>query len=172
MFKLMWKISISQARPDQMPYSIPLLLAMFCINFSILFYLIALSAGSLSIGVWKAMLMLCLITLFTAIILQIRHFPERFIQTLSGLLASQSVILVCCIIPYIIILSFLNEMSSNVLYILGLSICSILLIIASIWLFWIYSAIFKSAMELSINTSLLIALALITLISSVFFLLS
>ena len=137
----MWKLSFLQSSPEDMPYSIPMLLAAYGINFSILFYLIALASGSLAIGFWKAILMLGLITIFTSVSLQIRQFPERLVQTLAGLMSAQSVILVLCVIPYILILSFLSELDSNLMYIVGLTLCSALLIAASMWLFAIYGYI-------------------------------
>jgi hypothetical protein len=164
----MWQISILKAKPEKMPYSLPLLLGMFCINFSILFYIVALASGSLAIGLWKTLLALSLITLFTALSLQLRRLPERFVQALSSLLAAQSVILVTCVTPYILILSFLSAINSNVIYIIGLSICSALLIAASVWLFTIYSVIYRSALELSINASYFLTVLFVALVLLIF----
>lgn len=168
MIKLMWQICILKAKPEKMPYSVPLLLGMFWINFSILFYIVALASGSLAMGLWKTLLALSLMTLFTAVSLQLRRLPERFVQALSAMLATQSVILVLCVVPYILILSFLSEIDSSIIYIMGLSVCSALLIAASIWLFAIYSVIYRSALELSTNASYFLTVLLVTLTLLIF----
>jgi len=164
----MWKLSFLQSSPEDMPYSIAMLLVAYGINFSILFYLIALASGSLAIGFWKAILMLGLITIFTSVSLQIRQLPERLVQTLAGLMSAQSVILVLCVIPYILILSFLSELDSNLMYIVGLTLCSALLIGASMWLFAIYGYIFRSALEISFNAGFIVSLLLFSLITLIF----
>ena len=160
MLKTIWQLSLYKAKPENIPYSVPLLLCTFCINFCILFYIVALASGSLTMALWKTLLSLSMLTLFTALSLQLRRYPERLVQALTGLLAIQSIILSLCALPYILILSFLSETNSNILHVLGLSFCSGLLLIASIWLFSIYSIVYRSALELSINASYFLTLLL------------
>ncbi|MGE3920982.1 MAG: hypothetical protein AB7F64_08675 [Gammaproteobacteria bacterium] len=168
MFKLMWQLSIGQRDADHVPHSLPFLLGTLCINFSVLFYLITIATGSLSLGVWQSVLVISLISAFTIILLRLCHCEKKTTQTLLALLSSQSVILVLCVLPYILILSLISENTAEFLYFFGLGTCGVLLITASIWLFIIYANIYRKAIDVSLNASLFISLALFSIIATIF----
>lgn len=163
-----WKLCTFKAFPEEMPFSIPLFLAIICINFSILFFIISITTGSILVGIWKTLLLQAVIAAFTLLILHLRGYIERSLQVLSGLYASQSLILGVCLIPYLILITLLPDVGSNFYYFLGLTVSVVLLIIASIWLFMAYASIFESALEFGLNASLLISIILFSVCALIF----
>jgi hypothetical protein len=149
MLRLVWNLCLFKARPEEIPFSFTLLVVAGLVNFGSGFLLIAMATGSLPAAVWKSLLLILITTLFTRALLQFFNFSERFVQTLSGLLATQGFILILAMLPYRMILSLLPDISSPISYTIGMGVSGLLLVIASIWLFLNYATIFESALETS-----------------------
>lgn len=168
MFKLVSKICLLHTKPEEIPYSIPLFLGICCVTFSIIFFLIAVASGAIITGVWKAILLMAIIAIYTVAVLYWRKMPERFVQTGTLLYASTAFIFAVCILPYIGFMIFLPEVANNLIYFSALIFCALLLIIASVWLFLMIAIIYRDALELVTVGGFYIAIGLFLITGLVF----
>lgn len=159
-FKLIARICCFRAAPEDIPYSIPLLLGIAGVNLAMLFFIILLATASAPTALWKSLLLMSLIAGFTYAVTAIQRLPERFVQTLSGLLATKTFIITTLALPSVILSWVLLENPSSLINITGYVICGLLTLTASLWLFFIYSKIFQHSLEITISQSLLVSLLL------------
>lgn len=171
MFQLVWRICTFQSKPGEVPYSIPLLSAKIIINLSVLVLILTIATSSLEMALWRSLIFVGIIAGYSYGLLYYYRLEERFVQLMSGLLASMAMILITLAIPYVLIMFFLSDVTSNSLYFSGLVLSNLLLIIASMWLYVVYARIYKHALEISINQGLTTSLMLFIISSIVFFLL-
>src|SRR5437879_5116647 len=106
MFRLIWNLCLLRARPDAVPYSIPLLMGVIVIHFSTTFFIISIASTSLWTGTWKTLLFEVCVGVCTAVLLRLhgmagRLFKIRLTQTLISLFGTNTVILALTAVPYI-----------------------------------------------------------------------
>ena len=171
MFQLIWRVCTFQAKLEEVPSSIPLLIGKTIVNLCVLVFIVSMATSSVTTALWRSLLFVGLIAVYSKALLHCYGSSERFVQLLSALLATMAMILVPLAIPYVIIMFLLADVSSNTLYFMGLTASSALLLIASCWLYVVFARIYRHALNISINLALVYSLVLFLVCGLVFYLL-
>lgn len=169
--KSVYNILTFQRSPEDIPYSLPGLFLSFIFLFSVLMFLLFHSTHSLLAALWKSVLLLIITSSFTLIVLQLKTLENRFVQVLTAIYATEAFIFVICLIPYMLLTQMLPELEEEIYIIIGTAVSSIIILIASIWLYLLISHIYEAALNISMFNSLLITLIFFTLQAIVFSLL-
>lgn len=161
-FRVVWNICCLRSGPQDLPYSVVLLILLVLINIT-LSTLQLLSDFSFGQALFQTSAMLGLSLVFTWFLLSLKKLQTRFVQTVSALIATG---LVFNLIVYTVFLLQFHALSldeptlTNVLINLFLSSLKLALII---WVCVITAHIFKHSLQISFVGGLVVTFAFIGL---------
>ena len=160
MMKLFWKICCLRAGPQQVPYSIALLAIAILLSCILGWYQLSFRS-SVADALWQALLMLGTTVLFTFIILYFRKSTERFIQTITALIAC-GVVIHATALPLHLLQPYLLQtpLPKTVAMLLSL-ISLIFILVINVWNLLVNAHIFRHALNVSQIAALLVTLGLI-----------
>lgn len=158
-FALVWSMCTLRHGPDAMPYSVTLLILLILLSF--IFNALQLSMNvALDKAVFQAGSLLLANTIFTFFVLNIRRVPERFVQTLTSLLAVGFFINLI-LLPLMVLDPYLfNEDIDITIRMMASVVYLLILFFVNLWIILVTANIFRISLSVSFLAGVLVTFAL------------
>ena len=158
--KLFWRICCLKAGPGDVPYSLRLLALALLVSSLLGWYQLSFRSPMFD-ALWQAIFLLGVTVSFTFVVLAMRDNVERFVQTLTALIAC-GVIIHLTALPLLELQPFL--LANNLpIFVSGLlSLISLLIILLiNVWTVLVNAHIYRQALNVNRMMALLVTFALI-----------